>query len=215
MAVGEKAYAEGLGDDPSPRADAGPEGADQRAGGNRQAGDRRGDRGPAARHRPGQDADALLMAYQGSTEAGTAVADVHIRQDQPKRPPAGELAVGRRRARWGLQRRRPITAGRPAEVLRPAAGHELRPGHNYNPLYPFGFGLSYTTFKTSGLSATSSASRTGTVTATFTVSNTGGRAGTEIVPVYVHQPISAVVVRQPEAGGIRAGDPGSRASPRL
>jgi beta-glucosidase len=32
------------------------------------------------------------------------------------------------------------------------------------------------------------------VTATFTVSNTGSRAGTEIVPVYVHQPISAIVV---------------------
>jgi beta-glucosidase len=32
------------------------------------------------------------------------------------------------------------------------------------------------------------------VTATFTVSNTGGRAGTDVVPVYVHQPVSAVVV---------------------
>jgi beta-glucosidase len=32
------------------------------------------------------------------------------------------------------------------------------------------------------------------VTATFTVANTGSRAGTDIVPVYVHQPVSAVVV---------------------
>jgi beta-glucosidase len=32
------------------------------------------------------------------------------------------------------------------------------------------------------------------VTATVTVANTGGRAGTDIVPVYVHQPVSAVVV---------------------
>ena len=37
-------------------------------------------------------------------------------------------------------------------------------------------------------------SRTGTVTATFTVANTGSRAGTDVVPVYVHQPVSAVVV---------------------
>jgi beta-glucosidase len=32
------------------------------------------------------------------------------------------------------------------------------------------------------------------VTATFTVTNTGGKPGTDIVPVYVHQPVSAVVV---------------------
>src|SRR5205823_1371145 len=66
-------------------------------------------------------------------------------------------------------------------------------GHNYNPLFPFGFGLSYTTFETSALSVTASVSRRGTVTATFTVTNTGGRAGTDIVPVYVHQPVSDVV----------------------
>src|SRR5215471_12314229 len=67
-------------------------------------------------------------------------------------------------------------------------------GSGYNPLYPFGYGLSYTTFSTSGLSATSSVSRRGTVTASFTVSNTGSRAGTDVVPVYVHQPVSAVLV---------------------
>ena len=35
--------------------------------------------------------------------------------------------------------------------------------------------------------------RGGTVTATFTVANTGARAGTDIVPVYVRQPVSAVL----------------------
>jgi beta-glucosidase len=67
-------------------------------------------------------------------------------------------------------------------------------GSGYNPLYPFGYGLSYTTFAVSGLSATASVSRGGSVTATFTVANTGSRAGTDIVPVYVHQPLSAVLV---------------------
>ena len=74
-------------------------------------------------------------------------------------------------------------------------------GSGYNPLYPFGFGLSYTTFGVSGLSATSTVSRDGTVTATFTVSNTGGRAGTDIVPVYVHQPVSAVLVPDQRLAG--------------
>jgi beta-glucosidase len=67
-------------------------------------------------------------------------------------------------------------------------------GHSYNPLYPFGFGLSYTTFQTSNLSVTPSVSRTGKITATFTVTNAGTRAGTDIVPVYVAQPISSIVV---------------------
>src|SRR5439155_1263967 len=67
-------------------------------------------------------------------------------------------------------------------------------GHDYNPLYPFGFGLSYTTFATSGLSVTPNVSSHGTATATFTVSNTGSRSGTDIVPVYVAQPVSSVVV---------------------
>jgi len=67
-------------------------------------------------------------------------------------------------------------------------------GSGYNPLYPFGYGLSYTTFSTSNLSATPSVSSDGTVTATFTVQNTGSRAGTDIVPVYVHQPVSLVTV---------------------
>ncbi len=67
-------------------------------------------------------------------------------------------------------------------------------GSGYNPLYPFAFGLSYTTFNVSNLSATSSVSRTGTVATTFTVTNTGTREGTDVVPVYVHQPVSAVVV---------------------
>src|SRR4029453_10450088 len=55
-------------------------------------------------------------------------------------------------------------------------------GHAYNPLYPFGFGLSYTTFTKSNLSVTPAVSSHGTVTATFTVSNTGSPSGTQIVP---------------------------------
>ncbi len=44
-------------------------------------------------------------------------------------------------------------------------------------------------------------SRDGTVTATFTVANTGSRAGTDIVPVYVHQPVSAVLVPDQRLAG--------------
>jgi beta-glucosidase len=52
-----------------------------------------------------------------------------------------------------------------------------------SPLYPFGYGLSYTTFKLSNLKVQTGANQTATVT--VDVSNTGRRAGAEVVQIYV------------------------------
>lgn len=52
------------------------------------------------------------------------------------------------------------------------------------PLYPFGFGLTYTTFRYAGLKATGGR----TIQATFTVTNTGARSGTDVPQVYVTPP---------------------------
>lgn len=71
-------------------------------------------------------------------------------------------------------------------------------GSGYNPLFPFGFGLSYTTFSTSGPSVSGPAA--GTVTATFTVKNTGSREGADIVPVYVKRPLNTGEVLMPTNG---------------
>ena len=54
------------------------------------------------------------------------------------------------------------------------------------PLFPFGFGLSYTTFAYSGLTVNDNGR-----TASFTVKNTGKRAGTEIAQLYVGLPAAA------------------------
>lgn len=61
------------------------------------------------------------------------------------------------------------------------------------PLYPFGFGLSYTTFSYSEirLSATEMTSE-GAFTATITVTNTGDRPGEEIVQLYLNDPVASL-----------------------
>ena len=56
-------------------------------------------------------------------------------------------------------------------------------------LFPFGYGLSYTSYRYSGLTVTSEKGKT--ITATFTLANTGSRAGAEIAEVYASLPASA------------------------
>ena len=62
-------------------------------------------------------------------------------------------------------------------------GYKWFDSEGKQPLFPFGFGLSYTTFKYSGLQVDRAAK-----SVTFTVENTGAIAGTEIAQVYVELP---------------------------
>ncbi|MEU8803773.1 glycoside hydrolase family 3 C-terminal domain-containing protein [Spirillospora sp. NPDC048819] len=64
---------------------------------------------------------------------------------------------------------------------------------NGKPLYPFGYGLSYTTFRYGEPRLSSrSVSGDGTVTVTIPVTNTGAKAGDEVVQLYTHQRKSRV-----------------------
>jgi beta-glucosidase len=63
-------------------------------------------------------------------------------------------------------------------------GYKWFDAKNIAPLFPFGHGLSYTTFAYSGLKAS-------TDTVSFTVRNTGRRAGAEVAQVYVGLPAAA------------------------
>ncbi len=65
-----------------------------------------------------------------------------------------------------------------------------------SPLFPFGFGLSYTTFAFSELTIEPIAATTGVVRVHFSVTNTGRRAGATVAQVYVGAP-DAVVPRPP------------------
>jgi beta-glucosidase len=82
--------------------------------------------------------------------------------------------------------------------LPPMMDYNIRNGRTYmyfkgTPLYPFGYGLSYTTFKYSNLRiSTNSLRATGQVTVFADIANTGSRAGDEVVQMYVQYPQSQV-----------------------
>jgi len=62
---------------------------------------------------------------------------------------------------------------------------------NLAPLFPFGYGLSYTSFSYADLSTTSPSSD-GAFTVSFTVTNTGSVAGREVAQVYIADPQSSL-----------------------
>jgi beta-glucosidase len=145
-----------------------------------------------------EKAPAILMAYQGSTQTGNGIADVLF----GKYDPSGKLPVT-----WPSDATPPglelsdFTATGPTPPGDEPKFSDQFPGTNgghgsgYNPLYPFGYGLSYTSFATSGLRVDGPSG--GIVTAHFTVSNTGGREGADIVPVYVHRPVNSSGILTP------------------
>ena len=134
-------------------------------------------------------ANAILEAWFPGTEAGNAAADVLF----GKVNPGGKLPVSFPRALGQV----PIyynhePTGRPCDVTQ-KYNSRYRDLNSCDPLYPFGFGLSYTTFSVSNLQLSkSSVSKNGTVTATVDVTNTGSRTGDDVVQLYIHDPVASI-----------------------
>jgi beta-glucosidase len=134
-------------------------------------------------------APAILEAWFGGVEAGNAVADVVF----GKVNPGGKLPVSfpRRVGQVPIYYNHEPT-GRPCDVTQKYVSR-YRDLPSCAPLYEFGYGLSYTTFDVSNLRLSSSrVSRHGTVTATVDVTNTGGRAGDDVVQLYIHDPVASI-----------------------
>jgi beta-xylosidase len=123
---------------------------------------------------------AVVQAFFPGEEGGPAVAAVlagHVN-------PSGRLPVS--------VPQRP--GGQPATYLAPALGQRTSVT-TIDPTarYPFGHGLSYTTFAWENASAGAAEIPTdGTVTVSLTVRNTGERPGTEVVQLYLHDPVAQV-----------------------
>ncbi len=81
-----------------------------------------------------------------------------------------------------------------------AVGHDGQPA----PLFPFGYGLSYTRFAFSNLSVKpAEAGPSGPITVSFTVRNTGQQAGAEVAQVYVGDPSATVPRPEKELKGFK------------
>ncbi len=114
---------------------------------------------------------AILMAWYPGQRGGTAVADVLFGRVNP----GGRL---------------PVTFYKASEKLPAFDDYDMR-GRTYRyfdgePLYPFGYGLSYTRFKYSDLSLDrNDAASDGKIEVTMQLKNVGSRAGDEVVQMYL------------------------------
>jgi beta-glucosidase len=135
------------------------------------------------------DAPAILEAWFPGVQAGNAVADVLF----GKVNPGGKLPVSfpRRLGQTPIYYNHEPT-GRPCDPTQ-KYNSRYRDIPSCSPLYEFGYGLSYTTFSVSNLQlSSSSVSRNGSVRASVDVTNTGSRAGDEVVQLYIHDPVASI-----------------------
>ncbi len=134
-------------------------------------------------------APALLEAWYPGTEGGNAVADTLF----GKNDPGGKLPMSF-----------PVNVGQiPISYNELPTGRPFDPNNKYTskyldapntPLYPFGYGLSYTTFSLSNLHlSSSSVSAKGPLTVTADIRNTGSVAGADVVQLYLHENYTSIL----------------------
>jgi beta-glucosidase len=121
------------------------------------------------------DAKQLLMAWLPGSEGGTAVANVLF----GKANPSGRLPVS-----W------PKTTGDEPMFYQQLPGTNGGTSSNYDPLFGFGAGLSYTTYAVQDITVSGGS----TVKVSVRVANTGSRDGDMVVPVFAQQPVSRILV---------------------
>jgi len=145
-----------------------------------------------------ENVPAIIHMTHNSQEQGAALAAALVGDINP----AGRLVQ---------------TWPRSLDQLPPMMDYDIRHGRTYlydqpAPLYPFGYGLSYTTFVYSDLQVSAhSVGSDGLVDVSVHVTNTGSRDGEEVVQLYVRHPHSQVTRPQIELKGfqriaIRAGE---------
>jgi beta-glucosidase len=132
---------------------------------------------------------AILEAWFGGVEAGNAVADVLFGKVNPggKLPVSFPRNVGQIPIYYNHE-----PTGRPCDVTQKYNSRH-RDIPSCAPLYEFGYGLSYTTFKVDNLRLSSnSMSSRGSIMAAVDVTNTGTVAGDDVAQLYIHDPVASI-----------------------
>jgi beta-glucosidase len=132
--------------------------------------------------------NAILEAWAGGNEAGNAVASILFGDYNP----SGKLTttfpqtVGQIPLYYNHK-----NTGRPYD-----AGNKFTSKYldiSNDPLYPFGYGLSYTTFDYSDIKLSKQQLKgEEKLTATVTLTNTGSKAGEEVVQLYIQDPVASI-----------------------
>ncbi|VVO82090.1 Beta-glucosidase BoGH3B [Pseudomonas fluorescens] len=139
-----------------------------------------------------EQADAILETWFSGTEGGNAIADVLFGDYNPsgKLPITFPRSVGQIPTYYNhLSIGRPFTPGKPGNYTSQYFDDTT------GPLFPFGFGLSYTDFSLTDMALSSTTlNKTGKLDASVMVKNTGKRDGETVVQLYI-QDVTGSMIR--------------------
>lgn len=127
-----------------------------------------------------ENVPAIVEAWWGGEQGGNAIADILFGNVNP----GGKM---------------PLTVYASDAQVPPQDEYDVSKGFTYmyikgEPLFPFGHGLSYTSFKYSKMAISSETiTEDGKVTISVNVKNTGKREGDEVVQLYIHDVVCSVV----------------------
>lgn len=147
------------------------------------------------------NADAVVETWFSGTEGGHAIADVLFGDQNPagKLPISFPRSVGQIPTYYNhLRVGRPYVEGKPGNYT---SQYFEEPN---GPLYPFGYGLSYTDFDLSEVRLSSpTMKRGGGLEASVTLKNTGSRDGATVVQLYIRDEVASVIRPVKELKGFR------------
>lgn len=130
---------------------------------------------------------AILESWMGGSQSGNAIADILFGDVNPggKLPVTFPRNVGQVPMYYNY-----LNTGRPPEAENRYTSKYL--DVPWTPLFPFGYGLSYTKFKITNLQLSARRIVSGTLTVSVEVENVGRRAGDEVVQLYVRDPVATM-----------------------
>ncbi|EXF91132.1 beta-D-glucoside glucohydrolase [Pseudomonas fluorescens HK44] len=138
-----------------------------------------------------EQADAILETWFTGTEGGNAIADVLFGDYNPsgKLPISIPRSVGQIPTYYNhLSIGRPFTPGKPGNYTSQYFDDTT------GPLFPFGYGLSYTSFGLSDMALSSTTlNKSGKIDASVTVKNTGKRDGETVVQLYIQDVVGSMI----------------------